>query len=217
MDSSRNLVASFDLDRLFHEILRTALKASGWRLLDPKCPGPCNADAEAEIILVAGSGPVLAVIQRLRRARAEFPTCKVVLLGAKGSDTDLVRFIAEGASGCVLMSQGLADLVAVLEMIQENRSPSSGHITQLVIGAIHRLSTNPQPDPEACLTQREEEILRLIQDGLSNKEIASRLHITSNTVKNHVHHLLEKLKVRNRHEAAWLLPAPPKAHTGTDE
>jgi DNA-binding NarL/FixJ family response regulator len=102
-------------------------------------------------------------------------------------------------------------------MIRENRSPSSGRVTQLVVGAIHRLSENLRPDLEASLSLREEEIFRLIQDGLSNKEIADRLHITSNTVKNHVHHLLEKLKVRSRHEAAWLRPGPAKAHTGTDE
>ena len=69
---------------------------------------------------------------------------------------------------------------------------------------------------------REEEIFRLIQDGLSNKEIATQLHITPNTVKNHVHRLLEKLKVRSRHEAAWLRarqprPEPARAPTGTDE
>jgi DNA-binding NarL/FixJ family response regulator len=158
----------------------------------------------------------------LRRARAEFPSCKVVVLGTKGSDADLVRFIAEGASGCVLVSQGLADLVAVLEMLRENRALSSGRITQLVIDAIHRLSENPPPDLQACLSLREEQIFRLIQDGLSNKEIASRLHITSNTVKNHVHHLLEKLNVRSRHEAAWLRAKRPRSasspvHTGTGE
>lgn len=222
MDSSRNLVASFDLDRLSHELVQAALEHCGWRLLDPKCPRPCDADAEAEIILVAGSGPPLAVIDRLRRARVELPTCKAVVLGAKGNDTDLVRFIAEGACGCVLVSQGLADLVAVLQMIRENRAPSSGRITQLVFGAIHRLSENAPPDLEAGLSLREEQIFRLIQEGLSNKEIASRLDITPNTVKNHVHHLLEKLNVRSRHEAAWRRArrprsAPATVHTGTGE
>lgn len=220
MNLSRNLVASFDLDRLFHEVTRAALQNYGWRLLDPKHPVPC--DGGAEIILVAGCGPVLAVIERLRRTRAELPNCKVVVLGANGSEVDLVRYITEGASACVLVSQGLADLVAVLEMIRDNRSPSTGRITQLVISAIHRLSENPAAVSEPALSLREEEVLRLIQDGLSNKEIANRLQITSNTVKNHVHHLLEKLNVRNRHEAAWLGPKPrgsdwDMARNGTGE
>jgi DNA-binding NarL/FixJ family response regulator len=222
MESSRNLVAGLYLDRLFLEIAQAALAEYGWRLLDAKSSKPRNAGAEAEIILVGGSGPVPVVVDRLRRARTEFPASKVVVLGATGSDTDLVRFIAEGARACVLVSQSLADLIAVLEMIRENRSPSSGRITQLVIGAIHRLSENPPPTPEAGLTLREEEIFRLIQDGLSNKEIATQLHIAPNTVKNHVHRLLEKLKVRSRHEAAWLRvrqprPEPARVHTGTAE
>jgi DNA-binding NarL/FixJ family response regulator len=99
---------------------------------------------------------------------------------------------------------------------------SSGRITQLVLGAISRLSNDPSAVPEARLTSREQEIFRLIQEGLSNKEIAARLQIAPNTVKNHVHHLLEKLKVRNRHEAAWLRGrrtrgVAPEAYTGTDE
>lgn len=222
MDSSRNLVAGLYLDRLFHEIVQAALADYGWRLLDARSSRPHDPGAEAEIILVGGSGPVATVVDRLRRARVEFPAGKVVVLGANGSDTDLVRFIAEGARACVLVNQGLPDLIAILEMIRENRSPSSGRITQLVIGAIRRLSENPPPAQEAGLTLREEEIFRLIQDGLSNKEIATQLHITPNTVKNHVHRLLEKLKVRSRHEAAWLRarqprPEPARAHTGTDQ
>lgn len=222
MDSSRNMIAGLDLDRLFHEIVQAALADYGWRLLDAKYSKPHDAGPEAEIILVGGSGPVATVVERLRRARARFPASKVVVLGASGSDTDLVRFIAEGARACVLVSQGLADLVAVLEMIRENRSPSSGRITQLVIGAIHRLSGNLPPGQEVGLTLREKEIFRLIQEGLSNKEIANQLRITPNTVKNHVHHLLEKLKVRNRHEAAWLHAKPARAEstraqTGTNQ
>jgi two-component system nitrate/nitrite response regulator NarL len=54
------------------------------------------------------------------------------------------------------------------------------------------------------LTVREKEVLRLITRGLSNKEIAISLAIAPNTVKNHVHNLLEKLNVSNRHEAAWM-------------
>lgn len=221
MDSPRNLVVSVGLDRLFHEIVKAALSNYGWQVLDPG-RSPLPKAAEAEVVLVGGSGPVEAVIDRLHHARAQHPGGKVVVLGAEGADADLVRFIEEGASGYVAANKGLGDLVEVLEMVRSNRSPSSGRITQLVIGAIRRLSAEPYPSPETSLTLREQEIFRLIQEGLSNKEIASRLHIAPNTVKNHVHHLLEKLRVRNRHEAAWLRakrprPASPEPSTGTGE
>jgi DNA-binding NarL/FixJ family response regulator len=220
MDSSRNVVVSFGLNRLFHEIVKAALSNYGWRVLDPE-RRPFLA-AEAEIVLVSGSGPIQAVVNRLRSARTRYPSGKVVLLGAAGSDTDLVRFIEAGVSSYVSTNAGLGNLIEALQMVRNNRTPSSGRVTQLVMRTIRRLSGDPHSTAEAHLTLREQEIFRLVQDGLSNKEIASRLRITPNTVKNHVHHLLEKLRVRSRHEAAWLRsrrprPVSPEACTGTGE
>jgi DNA-binding NarL/FixJ family response regulator len=221
MDPSSHLIASVGLDRLFHEILKAALSNHGWRVLDPE-PHRTVGAAEAEIVLVAGSGPVQAVVDRVRQARAQYPEGKVVLLGVEGTEADLVRFIEEGASGYVSLSEGLGELIEILQMVRSNQTPSSGRITQLVMRTIRRLSVDAHSIPDASLTLREKEIFRLVQEGLSNKEIASRLRITPNTVKNHVHHLLEKLRVRNRHEAAWLRTKPPrassaKAYTGTGE
>jgi RNA polymerase sigma factor (sigma-70 family) len=221
MDPSSDLIASVGLDRLFHEIVKAALSNHGWRVRDPERHGSVG-DAEAEIALVAGSGPVEAVVDRVRQARAQYPAGKVVLLGVEGTEADLVRFIEEGVSGYVSLSEGLGELIETLQMVRSNQTPSSGRITQLVIRTIRRLSEDAHSIPEARLTLREREIFRLVQEGLSNKEIASRLRITPNTVKNHVHHLLEKLRVRNRHEAAWLRTKPPrssstKACTGTGE
>ena len=221
MDSPRNVVVSVGLDRLFHETTKAALSDQGWQVLDPEQRFSPATDVEPEIVLVAATGSATVIIDRLRQARVRYPSAKVVLLGVTGSDADLVRFIEEGASGYVRSDEGLQDLVKALQMLSTNRSPSSGRITQLVIRTIRRLSEDTQLAPEHRLTLREQEIFRLIQDGLSNKEIAERLSIAPHTVKNHVHHLLEKLKVRNRHEAAWLRarsPAdlPDPAHTGTD-
>jgi DNA-binding NarL/FixJ family response regulator len=139
-----------------------------------------------------------------------------------GRDADLVRFIEEGASGYVHSNESMDNLVTTLEMLRSSCTQSSGRITQLVIRTIGRLSEDAHPAPEERLTLREQEIFRLIQYGLSNKEIAVHLHIAPHTVKNHVHHLLEKLRVRNRHEAAWLRSKPagsvsPQAQTGTGE
>jgi DNA-binding NarL/FixJ family response regulator len=221
MDSSRNLVMSIGFDRLYSEMLKAALANYGWRVLDPEHGKPLR-EQQPEIVLVAGSGAAQPVIDRLRQVRAQYPATKIVLLGPGGADTDLLRFIEEGASGYVLLSEGIGNLLDVVQMVRSNRTQSSGRLTQLVLGEIRRLSNDPNTLPESRLTSREQEIFRLIQGGLSNKEIAARLQIAPNTVKNHVHHLLEKLKVRNRHEAAWLRGRPSRAVssdacTGTDE
>jgi two-component system, NarL family, nitrate/nitrite response regulator NarL len=227
MDSPRNSVVSIGLDRLFHEIVKGALSSYGWHVLDmePRSSSENPVAGEAagvEIVLVAGAGPVPAVISHLRHARERYPGAKIVLLGVGGQDADLVRFIEEGASGYVRSNEGMDNLVTTLQMLRSSRTQSSGRITQLVIRSIGRLSEDAHPAPEDRLTLREQEIFRLIQDGLSNKEIAGRLQIAPHTVKNHVHHLLEKLRVRNRHEAAWLRAkgpptVAPEAQTGTGE
>jgi DNA-binding NarL/FixJ family response regulator len=221
MDSSRNVVMSIGLERLYSDMVKAALEVYGWSVLDQP-QATLLQDYPPEIVLVAGSGPAQAVIERLREVREQYPSSKVVLLGPGGTDTDLVRFIEEGASGYVLLSEGIGNLLDALQMVRCNRTPSSGRITQLVFSEIRRLSNDTGTLPGSRLTSREQEIFRLIQDGLSNKEIASHLQIAPNTVKNHVHHLLEKLKVRNRHEAAWLRgrpsrAVPPDACTGTGE
>jgi DNA-binding NarL/FixJ family response regulator len=214
MDSSRDLVLTVGLDRLFHEILEAALSNHGWRVLDLERDRGLQ-DSEVELVLVAGSGSVQDVLGRLREVRAGYPTSKILLLGASASDSDMVGFIKAGASAYVAGNEGLSQLVEALQMVRNHQSLSSGRVTQLVIHTIRRLSEHAHSTPEARLTLREKEIFRLIQEGLSNKEIANRLRITPNTVKNHVHHLLEKLRVRSRHEAAWLQPSPSKTRTGT--
>lgn len=206
MDATRTVV-SLGLDRLFHEIVAAALAPYGWHMLDVE-KGHSFAGETAEIVLVEASGSTHAVVEQVYRARAQFPSGRVVLLGAEAAETDLIRFIEAGVTAHVGRGESLTELIDVLEMVRNNRTPSSARITQLVLGTIRQRSLEPMPPSEAQLTAREQEILRLIRSGLSNKEIAAQLRIAPNTVKNHVHHLLEKLKVSSRHEAAWLEARP---------
>lgn len=221
MDSSRKVVISIGLERLYSDMVKAALANYGWDVLEPQDAAMPRGN-QPEIVLVSGAGPADAVIERLRQVGPQYQSAKVVILGPGASDDDMVRFIEEGASGYVLLSEGIGHLLDILQMVQNNRTSSSGRITQLVVNEIRRLSNDPDTQADPRLTSREQEIFRLIQDGLSNKEIAGRLEIAPNTVKNHVHHLLEKLKVRNRHEAAWLRARPSRAIstkpcTGTGE
>lgn len=191
-------IVSFGLDCLLHEILAAALSNYGLRIISFEQALEVPA---VEIVLVPGSGAAEDVVAGIRYVRERLPNCKIVLLGVEGNDADVVRFIQEGARAFVSNQQGVADLVKSLNMARENRSTCSGSVTQLMTDAIHRLS-QINGRPEARLTFRETQIVQMIQNGLSNKEIAEQLCITANTVKNHVHHLLEKLGLRSRHEVA---------------
>lgn len=200
MALAKDVVISIGLDSFLHELIKAVLADYGWRVFDPKS---LAAGEEANIVLVGASGSVEMIFNAVRYVRAQFPTGKIILLGPAGADSDIVRFIEEGVSAYFSTSENLAAFVNLLQMVRHNRIPCSGRIMQLVLSAIHKRSEKTPATPDR-LTPREEEILRLIRDGFGNKEIASRLCISPNTVKNHVHHLLEKLKVRSRHEAAWM-------------
>jgi len=209
MERDRNVLVNIGWDPLYHEIFASALSLHGWRVISFEHERP-HANETVEIVLVTASMDAAEVIANVRRARAEFADAKIVLLGIGGSDTDLIRFIEEGICAYLPSNKGITELINTLEMVRNNRTPSSGAITQTVLGTISRLSREQQQsDTAPLLTEREKEVLLLIKDGLSNKEIASRLSIASSTVKNHVHHLLEKLKVGSRHEAAWVSSRRP--------
>jgi DNA-binding NarL/FixJ family response regulator len=213
MELGRNIVVNIGLDPLYDEIFASALSIHGWRVISFERERLHPSEA-AEIVLVNASMETEAVIGNVRRARAEFPSAKIVLLGIGGTEIDLVRFIEEGICAFLPSDKGITDLINTLEMVRNNRTPSSGPITQMVLGTITRLSRELQADTVSPLTQREQEVLRLINEGLSNKEIASQLDIAPSTVKNHVHHLLEKLKVGSRHEAAWISSRRPALPAG---
>jgi DNA-binding NarL/FixJ family response regulator len=90
-------------------------------------------------------------------------------------------------------------------------------VAAVLLRRVATLAAEREGDPAASLTIREREILDLIDEGLSNKQIAQRLCIEVPTVKNHVHNLLEKLGVQSRHEAAALVRGRPRAFSRYSE
>jgi len=152
------------------------------------------------VLLTAGSdeGPAL-----VRRIVALAPGTAVVVLGIADDDLAVLSLAEAGVSGYVRIDASGEELLAVVRAVSRGEAPCSPQISGALlrrVAALARRETPPAPDRD--LTAREREIVGLIDDGLSNKEIATRLHIEVTTVKNHVHHVLEKLSVRRRGEAA---------------
>ena len=203
MPSAQHVLVNFGLDRLFYEIVAAAMSQHGWRVPEFE-QDHSHTDRAGDEVLVFAYGESESVLQAVGSARAEFPRAKVVLLGTEISDCDGIRYIEAGMNAYVLSTQSLAELVSTIQMVHNNQTPASGRVTHLVLGNIGRLTRQRDNAPDARLTQREVEILQLVGAGLGNKEIASHLGIAANTVKNHVHHILEKLKVKSRHEASWI-------------
>jgi DNA-binding NarL/FixJ family response regulator len=210
VEPGQKAIVAFGLGRLLCEVLTTALSSQGWHVVKSDQQQTCS-DQMPEIVLVFSSGRAEDIIDEVHCAHAQFPHAKIVLLAAEATEGQLVRFVKEGVCAWIFVDQSLSDLVNALHMVDNDRSLSSGRIMQLVFSQIKHLSRERETCSAVQLTLREEEVLSLIKEGLSNKEMASRLGVSQNTVKNHVHHLLEKLNVNSRHKASCIQLRPSSA------
>jgi two-component system, NarL family, nitrate/nitrite response regulator NarL len=135
------------------------------------------------------------------------PDVRVVALGVP-DDAESVLCVAEaGIVGYVPRDATVADLVGTVERAVRGELQCSPQLAGAIVRRLAMRATVGDESNRGPLTARESEILRLIDEGLSNKEIAVRLGIEVATVKNHVHNLLEKLRVHRRAEAAAHLRA----------
>lgn len=138
----------------------------------------------------------------IRRIRAEAPGVKIVALGVPPMEDQIVGLAEAGADGFVTRDGSLDDLVAALESAVRDEALCSPKLVATLIQRIAVLASNRDQLPSVSrVTPREREVVGLIAEGLSNKEIAARLTIEVATVKNHIHNILEKLQVHRRDEA----------------
>jgi DNA-binding NarL/FixJ family response regulator len=133
---------------------------------------------------------------------AASPSARVVALALPERDSEVLACVEAGASGYVTEDASLAELVATVESVARGEMRCSPRITGTLLRRVAALAAGHRPSPPLrTLTGRELEVLELLAEGLSNKQIARRLCIEVATVKNHVHHILEKLQVDRRGEA----------------
>ncbi len=129
---------------------------------------------------------------------------RVIMLTVSDHEEDLVNALRAGADGYLLKDMEPEQLLAGLKAAGEGRTALSERLVDMLAHAL-RAESRPTDLDQAGLTERELAILRLIAEGLSNKLIARRLDISEGTVKVHVKHLLKKLGLRSRVEAAvWV-------------
>jgi len=159
-----------------------------------------------DVVLLDVEMPVMNGVEATRRIREEVPTAKIVILTVSEADDHLFDAIRFGAHGYLLKNLRPEQLYELIRAVMRDETVLSPAIAGRLLREFRehpegrRVSTPSAPEPS--LTAREIQIMQLVADGLSNKEIGVRLSITEGTVKNHVHNALEKLQLENRIQAA---------------
>lgn len=140
-------------------------------------------------------------IETLEAIKATDLDSRVIMLTVSNNEENVVAAFRAGADGYLLKDMEPEEILERLQHAAEGHFVISDELTELLAHAL-RENTTPKGDAEASLTERESEILELISNGFSNKSIARKLDITEGTVKVHVKHVLKKLNLRSRLEAA---------------
>jgi DNA-binding NarL/FixJ family response regulator len=169
------------------------------------------ATGEEVLGLVASLRPDVVVLDMgmsdslevARAISAEAPAARVVAFAVEDIDLKVLACAEAGVAGYVPREASMNDLVATIEQVTRGELNCSPRIVASLFRHVASLASKVRTSAGgADLTRREREVLALIDAGLSNKEIAVRLHIEVSTVKNHVHNLLEKVQATSRSQAA---------------
>lgn len=147
-----------------------------------------------------GLSAVRAIVERN-------PETTVAVLTVSEADDDVMEALRSGAKGYILKGVGSSALAEIVDVLLDGGSYVAPGLAARLLTEL-KGGDRPRPGRAdvrlADLTAREEEILRLVSEGLSNKEIGLRLALQEKTVKHHMTRILDKLRVRNRTEAALL-------------
>jgi DNA-binding NarL/FixJ family response regulator len=193
---------------LFREGLSGLLRSQN----DMEVVGECGSVREAidlsrevkpEVILMDFSLPDGTGLDATRAVLAEAPDTQIIFLTVHDNDERLIAAMRAGAKGYLLKNLSVNKLLASLRALERGEAAISRTMMARILEEFAQStpSTSPSPSPLVGLTSREIEVLQELADGITNQEIATRLFISENTVKNHIHNILEKLNLHNRREA----------------
>ncbi len=157
-----------------------------------------------DIILMDVYMPGMGGLEATRRVKEALPYVKVVMLTVSEEDKDLFEAIKVGAHGYLLKRIEPEALIQTVRGTFRGEAPISRATAAKILDEFGRLTrSSPVNDRlQEKVSPREREVLELLVKGATNKEIASALHISENTVKNHLKNILEKFHLENRVQAA---------------
>jgi len=195
-----------DDQRLMREGLQTILNLEP----DLEVVGLAGNGAEAlelvavkqpDIVLLDIRMPVMDGVECTGRIKADYPETKVLVLTTFDDDEYIVEALRRGAAGYLLKDLPAEKLVAAIRDLYQGGAILQPEIAAKLISHLSPEPVPPTPEGPDALTQREKEILQLVAQGLSNREIAGTLFISEGTVKNYISSIYAKIGVTERSKA----------------
>jgi len=172
---------------------------------DGKAALAAYAEQQPDVVLMDIRMPGMDGVEATRRLRERWPEARVIILTTFDDDEYVFEGLRAGALGYLLKDVSGHELAEAVRTVVKGGALIEPSVARKVVAEFARLAPPARP-PDAGLpeplTEREKEILRLLAQGLSNREIAQRLFLAEGTVKNYVTTILQKLSVRDRTQAA---------------
>lgn len=192
---------------LFRAGIASLLRASGFDVVGEASNGheavKRARELAPDLILMDIRMPDCSGLEATRQIRSDLPAVKIVMVTVSDDDADLFEAIKAGADGYLLKDMSEDDFGATLSGIAHGQAALSPALATKILGEFVRISEDRPPEPAEAdpLTEREHDVLRLVADGATNREIASALFISENTVGFHMKNILGKLHLKNRSQA----------------
>jgi DNA-binding NarL/FixJ family response regulator len=191
---------------LFRTGLRNLLEEQGLLIVAEASEGASALSLVRElapdVVVMDLNMPGMNGIEATREIARVAPLTRVVVLTISDQDGDVLDAILAGACGYLLKDSSIQDLMAGIRAASVGEALISPHIASKVLQRVRATAVETDLGHGPELSDRENEVLRLIANGKDNAEIAQELHISPKTVKNHISNILMKLQIDNRIQAA---------------
>ena len=198
-----------DDQALFRRGLYVVLGTEGGIEVVGEAEDGAEAVAKAEelapdVVLMDVRMPQVNGIEAARTIRTVTPSARILMLTVSDEEEDLYEAVKAGANGYLLKEISVEEVADAIRAVVQGQSLISPSMASKLLtefnSLVRRAEERPQvPPPE--LTGRELEVLKLVARGMSNRDIADSLYLSENTVKNHVHNILDKLHLHSRMQA----------------
>jgi len=206
-----------------HEVVRMGMRAAFETEPDLAVVGEASNGAEAlakmpvldpQLILMDVRMEKMNGIEACREIKSRYPDVHILMITSYTDDDAVLSSILAGASGYLLKHLSRAELLRSIRLVASGHSLIDSNTTKQVVERLTQM-------PGSELTDREREVLALVARGYTNKQIADTLYVSEKTARNHVSHILEKLGLSRRSEAAAFAVehklVPPREQRHKDE